>query len=641
MGGAIAHFPGDRKPLAVAAAHREDDCKLVALVLTTRTSVMFLLLSLVALFLGPALARASQGRDPLLAGLDGFVLVGVGGLALLHIFPEAIALAGASIVLSAALGFVLPGLLEHRFAHGEDAPTQRWVVVMVLAGLALHALLDGAALGLHEIDSHGHGHEHAGAGGDSVYLALGVILHRLPLGVAIWGTATAIWGSLRALIPLGVIAIATAAGFVLGEANLSALPAEAVGHFQGLIGGSLLHVMVGHHIPAVTPTRPHPVAAALGGVVAALALALLGHGHVVSAGSSGLDAGQTLVALALQSAPLVLAAFVGAGVITALAGGPKPGARLHARARPLQALGGLLLSATQPVCSCGVGTRYERLAARGLPLSAGLSFLVAAPELGLDAVLISLPLLGAELTLARVVAAVVVALAVGVVVSYLVPRPAVGPADLARVISVPGSHRLRTGARYALVEMVDHVGPWLVAGVAIAALAEPIFDDAVFVGASGALLVIGAAIVGVPTYVCASGATPLVAVLLHKGLSPGAAIAFVLTGPAVNVVTSKVLARAAGRGAVVAFAGVTVAGAAAAGFTVDALAVQGGLDLHAAAAAEATPLQVVSLVLVGALLAASLLRQGLRGFIGQVTSQLGTGHHEHEHEHEHEHGHRR
>ena len=45
------------------------------------------------------------------------------------------------------------------------------------------------------------------------------------------------------------------------------------------------------------------------------------------------------------------------------------------------------------------------------------------------------------------------------------------------------------------------------------------------------------ALFGMPAYVCASGATPLVAVLIYKGASPGAVLAFLLTGPATNITT--------------------------------------------------------------------------------------------------------
>jgi uncharacterized membrane protein YraQ (UPF0718 family) len=48
-------------------------------------------------------------------------------------------------------------------------------------------------------------------------------------------------------------------------------------------------------------------------------------------------------------------------------------------------------------------------------------------------------------------------------------------------------------------------------------------------------------VAGIPMYVCASGSTPIAAAMLLKGLSPGAAIVFLLAGPATNLGSIMVL----------------------------------------------------------------------------------------------------
>src|SRR5207248_7836816 len=42
-------------------------------------------------------------------------------------------------------------------------------------------------------------------------------------------------------------------------------------------------------------------------------------------------------------------------------------------------------------------------------------------------------------------------------------------------------------------------------------------------------------VVGIPIYTCASASTPIAAALVLKGLSPGAALVFLLSGPATNI----------------------------------------------------------------------------------------------------------
>jgi copper chaperone CopZ len=51
----------------------------------------------------------------------------------------------------------------------------------------------------------------------------------------------------------------------------------------------------------------------------------------------------------------------------------------------------------------------------------------------------------------------------------------------------------------------------------------------------------------IPLYVCATGSVPIAAVLIMKGLSPGAALVFLMAGPATNAATISVIGNAMGR----------------------------------------------------------------------------------------------
>ena len=53
--------------------------------------------------------------------------------------------------------------------------------------------------------------------------------------------------------------------------------------------------------------------------------------------------------------------------------------------------------------------------------------------------------------------------------------------------------------------------------------------------------------VGIPLYICASASTPVAAALVLKGLSPGAALVFLLAGPATNAATITVVVRYFGK----------------------------------------------------------------------------------------------
>ena len=54
--------------------------------------------------------------------------------------------------------------------------------------------------------------------------------------------------------------------------------------------------------------------------------------------------------------------------------------------------------------------------------------------------------------------------------------------------------------------------------------------------------------VGIPLYICATASTPIAAALLLKGLRPGAALVFLLVGPATNLASLSVLSGTLGLG---------------------------------------------------------------------------------------------
>lgn len=60
-------------------------------------------------------------------------------------------------------------------------------------------------------------------------------------------------------------------------------------------------------------------------------------------------------------------------------------------------------------------------------------------------------------------------------------------------------------------------------------------------------------LVGIPLYICASASTPIAAALVLKGISPGAALVFLLAGPATNAATITIVGRFWGRKATVVY----------------------------------------------------------------------------------------
>lgn len=329
-----------------------------------------------------------------------------------------------------------------------------------------------------------------------------------------------------------------------------------------------------------------------------------------------------LLDLTFESAPPLLLGYVLAGLLVAFL--PTSGVGMGANRSALgQALTGMAVGLPMPVCSCGVLPLYETFVRRGAPVVAALSFLVATPELGVDAVLLSVPLLGLPLTVARVVTAALVAIVVALLVGRAVPAHTCSTENTTAPPPEPLAVRIRRGLAWGLGDLVDHTLPWVVLGLVVAALAGPVLTEGWLPTLPGPVQVIVCALIGIPVYVCATGATPLAAVMVASGVTPGAALALLISGPATNVTTFGVLSTLHGRKVAFQF-GVAVVGLATfAGLVVDALDIGHPTAADVAAAAPAhTPLAMVPVVLLLGVLVLSLFRQGARGVVAQIVEPV-------------------
>ncbi len=635
-----------------------------------------LVLSIVALALGPGIVALAGARSWVLALVDGFVIVTIGGIALIHILPHALLSCGGWAFVGAAAGLFGPMLFEqkrharHDDPLGGDAAGHRPALALALLGIAMHAFLDGSAFAE---SGEGHGHDHA-AHAHAELLGLAVVLHRIPEGLAIWWLLRPRRGGAKLAIgALALVGVATVLGSQLGDELVHGTRAAVFSFVQAVVAGSLLHVLIHHAPPSVAWNHHHhhasaarrdpsgeyeyehddeqerrapigsvsseqdphharglQIAPALGALAGAAILFVVSQSHPTAQRiAHEMAMGPTFVTLALESAPALLIAYVASGLVHAFLPQSVFG-WLSKGGTFSQSLRGLIVGPVLPVCSCGVLPLYRSMIARGAPRAAALTLLVAAPELGLATFLVSWALLGDVMTIVRGIAAVITAVAVGYGVTRLNRHPVLvdspAPAS-ARAPAMSWQARLSSGLRYGLGDTVDHTMPWIMIGLALAAFAEPLLDGEAVARVSPWIEVPVFAALGIPMYVCASGATPLVAVLLHKGVSPGAAIAFLLTGPATNLTTFGVLRTLHGRRLAALFAAAMMIVPTLLGGVVNIFLPRDRPELlHIAAHEPATTIEIVSLALLVVLVAISLFRHGPRHMVAQLVT---TSAHEH------------
>ena len=187
---------------------------------------MLLALSIVALLAGPM--TYTYGRRNRIARqiLDGFIFITIAGIVAVHIIPEALTGGGDMAIVFLALGLAFPVVLE-RGLHGSFHAAHGVVLALAALGLVIHAALDGIAL--------------LPAGNRD--LAYAVILHRLPVGMAIWWSLRPNLGLTAALVAFTLIISASAASFVLGAPVVELAEAQSIAWLQAFISGSLIHIV--------------------------------------------------------------------------------------------------------------------------------------------------------------------------------------------------------------------------------------------------------------------------------------------------------------------------------------------------------------------------------------------------------------
>lgn len=213
--------------------------------------LLLLTASLLPLAAAPFLAELGRRSTRPALILDIVVTLVVVFIALFHLLPDAWRAAGPGALLVALLGFVIPSGLYRWLSNRSSRRTLHGIFILSLSGLAVHAALDGVALFAPLIDHHGHGPDEDNAR----WMALGVILHRLPMALAIWWLVRPRLGRGAAATFLITIGVATTVGFAIGGRVWIALSSPGIGLLQAAIAGMLLHVVVEHRDPKSSPQK--------------------------------------------------------------------------------------------------------------------------------------------------------------------------------------------------------------------------------------------------------------------------------------------------------------------------------------------------------------------------------------------------
>jgi zinc transporter ZupT len=188
----------------------------------------YLIAALVAPAAGPLLYWFLHSPSRATRFVDGSVYLAVPALVAWQVIHVAWEEGSPVVLLVVGAGLLLPTLAE-RSSRFLERYTDNVSLFVVLSGLIVHALLEGAAL--------------APNGETPLAFGLAVLLHRIPVGLVIWWLIYPRHGAGFAAIGVGSVVVATALGYLLGIEVLSAAHGETAELYQAFVSGMLIHVV--------------------------------------------------------------------------------------------------------------------------------------------------------------------------------------------------------------------------------------------------------------------------------------------------------------------------------------------------------------------------------------------------------------
>ena len=284
-----------------------------------------------------------------------------------------------------------------------------------------------------------------------------------------------------------------------------------------------------------------------------------------------------MVYLFLEMAPYLLLGFFIAGLLHAFV--PQTLYRKWLAGEDFKSVVlSLLFGIPLPLCSCGVIPTAVSMRKEGASKGATTAFLIGTPQTGVDSIAATYSVLGLPFAILRPVAALVTGLFGGLMSSQVAKNErgesiaqACSAEEKAPSMSI--MQKCKSAMEYGFSEMIQDIGRWLILGLVLAGLITAFVPDDFFVSFADkpALNMLLVLVIAIPMYVCATGSIPIAAALILKGLSPGAALVFLMAGPATNVASLLVLGKTLGRRQTVVYLISIIGGAIAFGLCADYL----------------------------------------------------------------------
>ncbi len=242
-------------------------------------------------------------------------------------------------------------------------------------------------------------------------------------------------------------------------------------------------------------------------------------------------------------APYLLFGFLMAGILSVLIS--KDYVQRHLGGHGwIGSLKAALVGVPMPLCSCGVIPLAASLRKHGASRGATASFLASTPQTGVDSLMVTYALLGWIFAVFRAIVAFASGVICGTAVAAVSPEESTGTEECHDECCQPiRQSAIKRMLSYGFISLPRDIARAMILGIIISGIISGLIPENFFADRLGdspatMLLMLG---IGIPLYVCSSASVPIALAFIKAGLSPGAALVFLITGPATNAATLTTL----------------------------------------------------------------------------------------------------
>jgi uncharacterized membrane protein YraQ (UPF0718 family)/copper chaperone CopZ len=281
------------------------------------------------------------------------------------------------------------------------------------------------------------------------------------------------------------------------------------------------------------------------------------------------------VVILSEMSPYLLLGFFFAGLLYAFV--PKRRIEKYFNGSPFKSsINAAIFGIPLPLCSCGVIPTGAAFYKNGASKGGTVSFLISTPQTGVDSILATFSLMGLPFAIIRPLAALITGITGGMITSVVTKKEEEKKEEISdnkTNENLTTSQKIKSVFQYGFVDFIQDISKWLVIGLVLAAVISALIPEDFFelLALPPILQMLLILIVSIPLYICATGSIPLAAVLILKGISPGAAFVLLMAGPATNAATITMIGNVLGKKSLFIYLGTIIVSALGFGIIIDYL----------------------------------------------------------------------